>query len=44
MMAFRYTDRHRDLNDAVKTHEIIFAADRSAATGQPVRLPLVLPS
>jgi predicted dehydrogenase len=29
-----------DLNDAVKTHEIIFAADRSAATGQPVHLPL----
>ena len=29
-----------DLDDAVKTHEIIFAADRSAATGQPVRLPL----
>ncbi len=29
-----------DLNDALKTHEIIFAADRSAATGAPVRLPL----
>jgi predicted dehydrogenase len=29
-----------DLNDAIKTHEIIFAADRAAATGQPVRLPL----
>jgi predicted dehydrogenase len=29
-----------DLDDAVKTHEIIFAADRSAATGRPVRLPL----
>ena len=29
-----------DLNDAVKTHEVIFAADRSAADGQPVKLPL----
>jgi predicted dehydrogenase len=29
-----------DLNDAVKTHEILFAADRSARTGQPVKLPL----
>lgn len=29
-----------DLNDAIKTHEIIFAADRSAATGKPVSLPL----
>jgi predicted dehydrogenase len=29
-----------DLDDAVKTHEIIFAADRSAATGQSVKLPL----
>jgi predicted dehydrogenase len=29
-----------DLNDAVKTHELVFAADRSAETGQPVKLPL----
>jgi predicted dehydrogenase len=29
-----------DLNDAVKTHELIFAADQSARTGQPVTLPL----
>jgi predicted dehydrogenase len=29
-----------DLDDAVKTHEVIFAADRSAATGKPVQLPL----
>lgn len=29
-----------DLDDAVKTHEIIFAADRAAETGEPVRLPL----
>jgi predicted dehydrogenase len=29
-----------DLDDAVKTHELIFAADRSAETGQPVKLPL----
>jgi hypothetical protein len=24
----------------VKTHELIFAADRSAETGKPVKLPL----
>ncbi len=29
-----------DLDDAVKTHEAVFAADRSAATGAPVQLPL----
>ena len=29
-----------DLDDAVKTHELIFAAERSAATGRPVKLPL----
>ena len=29
-----------DLDDAVKTHEVIFAADRSAQTGKPVKLPL----
>lgn len=29
-----------DLDDAVKTHEILFAADRSAETGRPVKLPL----
>ena len=29
-----------DLDDAVKTHEILFAADRSAETGKPVKLPL----
>jgi len=29
-----------DLDDAVKTHEVIFAADRAAETGQPVKLPL----
>ena len=27
------------LKQAAKTHEVIFAADRSAATGQPVRIP-----
>ena len=27
------------LHDAMKTHEIIFAADKSAATGQAVKLP-----
>jgi len=29
-----------DLNDAMKTHELIFAADKSALTGAPVKLPL----
>lgn len=29
-----------DINDALKTHELIFAADESARTGKPVRLPL----
>jgi predicted dehydrogenase len=29
-----------DLTDAAKTHEIVFAADRSAETGAPVKLPL----
>ncbi|MBD0332632.1 MAG: hypothetical protein ICV66_08250 [Chitinophagaceae bacterium] len=27
-----------NLNEALKTHKIIFAADKSAATQQPVRL------
>lgn len=29
-----------DLDDAMKTQEIVFAADQSAATGRPVKLPL----
>ena len=29
-----------NLNDAMKTQEIIFAADLSAEIGKPVRLPL----
>jgi predicted dehydrogenase len=29
-----------DLDDAVKTHEVIFAADRSATEGRPITLPL----
>ncbi|MGQ9586470.1 MAG: Gfo/Idh/MocA family protein [Anaerolineae bacterium] len=29
-----------DLPDAVKTHEVVLAIDRSAETGQPVSLPL----
>jgi predicted dehydrogenase len=31
-----------DLDDAVKTHEVVFAADRSAATGHAVKLPLTV--
>ena len=33
-------ESHCNLDDAVKTHEIAFAALRSQQTGQPVRLPL----
>jgi predicted dehydrogenase len=29
-----------DLDDAIKTHELVFAADQSAAKGKPVKLPL----
>lgn len=29
-----------DLEDAVKTHEVIFAADQAATNGKPVKLPL----
>ena len=29
---------HTSLADAARTHEIIFAADKSAATGKPVRI------
>lgn len=29
-----------DLDDAIKTHEVIFAADLSASTRRPVKLPL----
>ncbi|MEO6434367.1 MAG: Gfo/Idh/MocA family oxidoreductase, partial [Tepidisphaeraceae bacterium] len=29
-----------DLDDAIKTHAVIFAADKSAETGRPVTLPL----
>ena len=31
---------HCNLNDAVKTHEVVFAALRCYETGQPVKLPL----
>ena len=33
-------ESHCNLEDAIKTHEIVFAAQRSYATRQPVRLPL----
>lgn len=29
-----------DLDDAIKTHELVFAADKAAETGTPVKLPL----
>lgn len=34
------TESHASVADTVKTHEICLAADRSAAEGRPVRLPL----
>jgi len=33
-------ESHANLEDAVNTHEVCFAAERSAAEGRPVRLPL----
>ena len=38
----RWADRAPivDIRDAVKTHEIIFAADLSAHEGRPMKLPL----
>ena len=33
-------ESHCNVADAVKTHEICIAADRSAASGKPVKLPL----
>ncbi len=37
----RDTASHCDLDDAVKTHEVVFAAQECYRTGQPVRLPLL---
>lgn len=34
-------ESHCNLDDAIKTHEIAFAALQSAKTGQPVKLPLL---
>lgn len=34
-------ESHCNLEDAVKTHEIIFGAEQSYKTGKPVRLPLL---
>jgi len=34
-------ESHVNLEDAVKTHEVCLAIDQSAATGQPVQLPLL---
>jgi predicted dehydrogenase len=34
-------ESHVNLEDAVKTHEVCLAIDQSAATGQPVKLPLL---
>ena len=33
-------ESHCNLADAIKTHEVVFAARRCYRTGQPVRLPL----
>ena len=37
----RNLESHCNLEDAVKTHEIVFAAQRSQETGEPVKLPLI---
>ncbi|MGQ9591743.1 MAG: Gfo/Idh/MocA family protein [Planctomycetota bacterium] len=34
-------ESHANLEDAVKTHEIVFAAQECYRTGRPVRLPLI---
>jgi predicted dehydrogenase len=36
-------ESHCNLEDAIKTHEVVFAALRSQQTGRPVRLPLLKP-
>lgn len=35
------TESHSNLSDAIKTHEVVFAAQECYRTGRPVRLPLV---
>ena len=37
-------ESHCNLEDAIKTHEIAFAAIESCRTRQPVRLPLLDPN
>ncbi len=37
-------ESHCNLEDAIRTHEVAFAARRSARTGRPVRLPLAGPA
>ena len=37
----RDVESHCNLEDAVKTHEIVFAAQQCYTTGRPVRLPLI---
>ena len=34
-------ESHCNLEDAIKTHDIVFAAQQAYATGQPVQLPLM---
>jgi predicted dehydrogenase len=36
----RSVESHCNLADAIKTHEVVFAAQRCYQTGQPVRLPM----
>ncbi len=36
----RGVESHCNLDDAIRTHEVVFAAQRSQRTGRPVRLPL----
>ena len=36
-------ESHCNLDDAIKTHEVVFAAIESSRTNLPVRLPLLDP-
>jgi hypothetical protein len=37
----RGVESHCNLEDAIRTHEVVFAAQRCYHTGRPVRLPLL---
>ncbi len=39
----RTQESHCNLEDAIKTHEVVFAAQECYRTGRPVKLPLLVP-